>query len=146
MATYVKLKMSFDFLSKIEIFRFFDFQKLIFNRIINRGPCCYNWCWKQHIITVAGFQQNCCFSATNVDFSAFSFFIHAKIRKMMKKQHLCLKNNNFIVFQQNWCFVASVNIYSAMGIVGLITYFLSIFDANFAKNFKLFLKFCSWGW
>ena len=33
-----------------------------------------------------------------------------------------------------------------MGIVGLITYFLSIFDANFAKNFKLFLKFCSWGW
>ncbi len=146
MATYVEFKSTFDFLFKIEIFGFFDFQKMIFNRIINRGICCYNWCWKQHIIIFVDFQQNCCFSATNVDFSVFSSFIHARIRKVLKKQHLLLKNNNFVVFQQNWCYVASDNIYRTMETIELITYFLFIFDANFAKNFKLFLKFCSWDW
>ena len=101
MATYVEVKIIFDFLSKIEISRFFDFQNLIFNRTINRGPCCYNWCWKQHSIIVAHFQQKCCFLATNVDFSRFCTFIQVKIEIWMKKQQLLPKNNNFVVINNN---------------------------------------------
>ena len=59
--------------------RNFSSRKLFFSRIIGECPRCYKWCRKQHSIIVAGFQQNCCFSATNVDFSAFSSFIHAQI-------------------------------------------------------------------
>ena len=36
---------------------------------------CYKWCTKQHNITVAGFQQKCCFSATNVVFSLIFRFL-----------------------------------------------------------------------
>ena len=114
MATYVEVKIIFDFLSKIEISRFFDFQNLIFNRIINRGSCCYNWCWKQHSIIVAHFQQKCCFLATNIDFSGFCTFIQVKIEIWMKKQHLLPKNNTFVENQQQWYYVALHIIYSIM--------------------------------
>ena len=119
MATYRSLGINFDFLLKIEIFRFFGFLKLIFNRIINRGPWCYNWCWKHQSINVADFQQKCCFSATNDDFPALSTSMQVKIIIYMKKQHLLLENNIFVENRQQWHHVASSINYSIKGIVKL---------------------------
>ena len=112
MATYMMLKVDFQKLSEIEIFRKSKDFGLISTWIIIMCPWCYIWCWKQHSITVAGFQQNCCFSATNVDFSGFCTFIQVKIEIWMKKQHLLPKNNTFVENQQQWCYVVLHIIYS----------------------------------
>ena len=128
MATYMMLKVDFQKLSEIEIFRKSKDRGWMLIWIINMSPWCYIWCWKQHSIIVAHFQQKCCFSATNIDFSGFCTFIQVKIEIWMKKQHLLPKNNNFVVFQQNWCFVASGNIYSATETLRLIINFKIIWD------------------
>ena len=112
MATYMMLKVDFQKLSEIEIFRKSKDFGLISTWIIIMCPWCYIWCWKQHSIIVAGFQQKCCFSATNVDFSCKYYFIQAKIEKLTKKQHLLLKNNTFVEKKQQWCYVALHIIYS----------------------------------
>ena len=84
MVTYMMLKVDFQKLSEIEIFRKSkDFGLISTSMIIMCSWCCI-WCWKQHSITVAGFQQKCCFSATNVDFSCKYYFIQAKIEKLTK--------------------------------------------------------------
>ena len=85
MATHMKLKIDLQKVSKFEIFRNSRFRKLIFDRIISDCPRWYKWCWKQHSIIVADFQQKCCFSATNVDFSSFCAFIHVRTKVWMKK-------------------------------------------------------------
>ena len=97
-----------------ENFRNSSFWKLIFHRIIGECHWCYKWCRKQHSIIVAGFQQNCCFSATNVDFSGFCTFIQVKIEIWMKKQHLLPKNNIFVENQQQWCYVEGCRISSRL--------------------------------
>ena len=100
------LKVDFQQLSEIEIFRKSKDFGLILTWIIIMFAWWCIWCWKQHSITVARFQQKCCFSATNVDFSCKYYFIQAKIEKLTKKQHLLLKNNTFVENQQQWCYVA----------------------------------------
>ena len=82
--------------SKFEIFRNFWFRKLISNIIISKCPSCYKWYWKQHSISVAGFQQKCCFPATNFVFSGLCAFVHLKIKIWRKKQQLLLKDNIFV--------------------------------------------------
>ena len=96
MKTYMMLKVDFQKLSEIEIFRKSKDFGLIWTWIIIMCPWCCLWFWKQHSITVAGFQQKCCFSATNVDFSCKYCFIQTKIEKLTKKQHLLLKNNTIV--------------------------------------------------
>ena len=54
---------------------------------------CYIWCWKQHSIIVAHFQQKCCFSATNVVFSFKSRFLLEWMCIILKNQYLLPKNN-----------------------------------------------------
>ena len=88
------LKVDFQNLSTIEIFRKSKDREWMLIWTINMIPWCYIWCWKQHSIIVAGFQQNCCFSATNVDYSAFYFFIHAKSYKWWKKTTILLFSIN----------------------------------------------------
>ena len=105
MATYMMLKVDFQNLSEIAIFRKSKDRGWMLIWIINMSPWCYIWCWKQHSIIVAHFQQKCCFSATNVDFSGFCTFIQVKIEIWMKKQHLLPKNNTFVENQQQWCYV-----------------------------------------
>ena len=115
MATYVELKLNFQKLSEIEIFRNFHFQKQIMSAIIMECPRCYKWCWRQHSIIVADFQQKCCFSAPIVDIFRLFILIHVKIGNQTKKQHLLLENNNFVENQQQWCYVACSIKYSIMG-------------------------------
>ena len=105
MATYVELKLNFQILSEIEISRNFHFQNQILSGIIIECPWCYKWCWKQYSIIVAYFQQKCCFSAPNVDFSWLFILVHVKIGNQMKKQHLLPENNNFVENEQQWCSV-----------------------------------------
>ena len=112
MTTYMMLKVDFQKLSEIEIFRKSKDFGLIWTWIIIMCPWCWIWCWKQRSITVAGFQQKCCFSATNVDFPCKYCFIQAKIEKLTKKQHLLLKNNICVENEQQWCYVALYIIYS----------------------------------
>ena len=101
MATYMMLKVDFQKLSEIELFRKSKDFGLISTWIIIMCPWCYIWCWKQHSITVAGFQQNCCFSATNIDFSGFCTFIQVKIEIWMKKQHLSPKTTLLLKFSNS---------------------------------------------
>ena len=139
MATYVEFKINFDLLSKIEIFQNFSFRKLIFNRIINSGLWCYNWCWKHHSINVADFQQKCCFSATNYDSPALSTAMQLKIIIYMKKQHLLLKNNIFVENRQQCHHVASSISYIIKGTVKLIkspTHIFMIFYWYFWRTIK----------
>ena len=91
MAAYMMLKVDFQKLSEIEIFRKSKDFGLISTWIIIMCPWCYIWCWKQHSNTVAGFQQNCCFSTTNVDFSRFCTYIQVKIEIWMKNNICCWK-------------------------------------------------------
>ena len=131
MATYVELKLNFQKLSEIEIFRKSkDFGRILISIII-MCPWCYICCWKQHSIIVAGFQQKCCFSATNVDFSRFCTFIQVKIRIWMKKQHLLPKNNIFVENQQQWCHVALHIIYSIRTLRKPSICFAQFFDSCF---------------
>ena len=131
MTTYVELKLHFQKLSKIEIFRKSkDFRTILIPIIIMR-PWCHIWCWKQNSIIVAGFQQKCCFSATNVDFSCKYCFIQAKIEKLTKKQHLLLKNNTFVENQQQWCYVALHIIYSIRTLRNPSICFAQFFDSCF---------------
>ena len=67
-----------------------DFGRILISIII-MSLWCYICCCTQHSIIVTGFQQKCCFSATNIDFSCKYCFIQAKIEKLTKKQHLLLK-------------------------------------------------------
>ena len=115
MATYMMLNVDFQKLSEIEIFRKSKDFGLISTWIIIMCPWCYIWCWKQHSITVAGFQQNCCFSATNVVFSFKFRFLLEWMYRILKNQHLLPKNNNFVENQQPWCYVAFRIKYSIMG-------------------------------
>ena len=129
MATYVMLKAHFQKLSKIDIFwKSKDFE-LNFSWIFNMCTWCYIWCCKQHSIIVAGFQQKCCFSAPNVDFSWLFILIHVKIGNQTKKQHLLLENNNFVENQQQWCFVAPSIIYSIRIIQKPISCFAHFFES-----------------
>ena len=131
MATYVELKINFQKLSEIEIFRKSkDFGRILISIIII-SPWCYICCCKQHSIIVAGFQQKCCFSATNVDFSCKYCFIQAKIEKLTKKQHLLLKNNTFVENQQQWCYVALHIIYSIRILLNPSKRFAQFFDSCF---------------
>ena len=118
MATYMMLKVDFQKLSEIEIFRKSKNFGLILTWIIIMCSWWCFWCWKQHSIIVAVLQQKCCFSATNVDFSCKYCFIQAKTEKLTKKQHLLLKNNIFVENQQQWCYVAFIIKYSIMGTWG----------------------------
>ena len=133
MAVYVRLKSHFQKLSEIEIFRKSKDFGLILIWMINMCLWCYIWCWKQHSIIVADFQQKCCFSATNVDFSCFYTFIHRKIRKLMKKQHLLPKNNNFVENQQQWCYIVLRIIYSIKTLRKPSIWFAQFFDSRFCR-------------
>ena len=94
-------------------------------------PWCYIWCYKQQRIIVAYFQQKCCFSATNVDFSGFCTFIQVKIEIWMKKQHLLPKNNTFDENQQQWCYVVLCIIYSIRTLRKPSICFAQFFDSCF---------------
>ena len=131
MATYVKLKINFQKLTEIEIFRKTKDFGRIWISIIIIGFWCYICCWKQHSITVADLQQKCCFSATNVDFSCKYCFIQAKIEKLTKKQHLLLKINTFVENQQQWCYVALHIIYSIRTLRNPSKCFAQFFDSCF---------------
>ena len=140
MATYVELKFNFQNLSEIEIFRNSkDFRMILISIIIMRSWC-YIWCCKQHSIIVAGFQQKCCFSAQNVDFSWLFISIHVKIGNQTKKQHLLPENNNFVENQQQWYFVAPPIIYSIRIIQKPIRYFPQFFDSCFGRIPWEFIK------
>ena len=116
---------------KIDVFwKSKDFE-LNFNWIFNMCTWCYIWCCKQCSIIVAGFQQKCCFSASNVDFSWLFILIHVKIGNQTKKQHLLPENNNFVENQQQWCFVAPHIIYSIRIIQKPIRCFAHFFDSCF---------------
>ena len=127
------LKVHFQKLSKIKIFRKSKDFGLILIWIINMCTWCYIWCWKQHSIIVADFQQKCCFSAPNVDFSWLFILIHVKIGNQTKKQHLLPENNNFVENQQQWCFVAPLIIYSIRIIQNPIRCFAQFFDSRFGR-------------
>ena len=133
MATYMMLKVDFQNLSEIEIFRKSKDFGLVSTWIIIMCPWCCIWCWKQHSITVAGFQQKCCFSATNVDFSCLFILIHVKIGNQTKKQHLLPENNNFVENQQQWCSVAPPIIYSIRIIQNPIRCFAQFLDSCFGR-------------
>ena len=133
MATYMILKVHFQKLSEIEIFRKSKDFGLILNWIINMCPWCYIWCCRQHSIIVAHFQQKCCFSATNVDFSCLFILIHVKIGNQTKKQHLLPENNNFVENQQQWCSVAPPIIYSIRIIQNPIRCFAQFLDSCFGR-------------
>ena len=134
MATYVELKFHFQKLSEIEIFRKSkDFRMILISIIIMR-PWCYIWCWKQHSIIFADFQQKCCFSAPNVDFSWLFILVHVKIGIQTKKQHLLLENNNFIENQQQWYSVAPPDIYSIRIIQKHIRCFAQFFAWKFTEG------------
>ncbi len=105
MATYMMLKVDFQKLSQIEIFRKSKDFGLILISIINMCIWCYIWCCKPHSMIVAHFQQKCCFSATNDNFSWLFILIQVKIENQTKKQHLLPKSNNFVENQQQWCYV-----------------------------------------
>ena len=145
MATYMMLKVDFQKLSEIEIFRKSKDFGLISTWIIIMCPWCYIWCWKQHSITVAGFQQNCCFSATNVDFSGFCTFIQVKIEIWMKKQHLLPKNNIFVENEQQWCYVAfSIN-YSNRDLCWLFCW-KSGFESQKIEKSRFWTESQKWFW
>ena len=133
MATYVELKINFQKLSEIEIFRKSKLCGVMLICSINTCPWCYIWCCKQHIIIVAGFQQKCCFPAPNVDFSWLFMLIYVKIGNQTKKQHLLPENNNFVENQQQWCFVVPPIIYSIRIIQKPIRCFAHFFDSCFGR-------------
>ena len=133
MATYMMLKVDFQNLSEIEIFRKSKDRGWMLIWIINMSIWCYIWCWKQHIIIVAHCQQKCCFSATNVDFSGVCTFIQVKIEIWMKKQHLLPKNNIFIENQQQWYYVVLYIIYSIRTFRKLSVCFAQFFDSCFCR-------------
>ena len=148
MATYVELNIHFQKLSEFQIFRKSKVFGLILIWIIIMCPWCYIWCWKQHSIIVAGFQQKCCFPTPNVDFSCLFIFVHVKIRNQTKKQHLLPKNNTFVENQQQWCYVALSIIYSIRIIKKPIAYFALFFDScfwqipgEFTKEIHFFIFF-----
>ena len=129
MATYVELKVHFQNLSKIEIFRKCKDRGWMLIWIINMSPWCYIWCWKQHSIIVAHFQQKCCFSETNVDFSGFCTFIQVKIKIWMKNNICCWKTTFLLKISNNdvmlccTSFIASrssENLVYALPIFGLV--------------------------
>ena len=101
MPTYMMLKVDFQNLSKIEIFRKSKDFGLILTWIIIMFPWWCIWCWKQHSITVAAFQQNCCFSETNVDFLGFCTFIQVKIEIWMKNNICCRKTTLLLKISNN---------------------------------------------
>ena len=119
--------------------RIFDIYNLFTNitfvlRMLTFGHLwswCYKWYAGQHNITVAGFQQKCCFSATNVDFSCKYCFIQAKIERLTKKQHLLLQNNTFVENQQQWCYFALHIIYSIRTLRNPSIWFAQFFDSYF---------------
>ena len=133
MATYMELKLNFQKLSEIEIFRNFHFQNQILSAIIMECPWCYKWCWKQHNIIVAYFQQKCCFSAPNVDFSWLFTLVHVKNWKSNEKQHLLPENNNLVENEQQWYYVAPPIIYSTRIIQNLIRCFAQFFHSRFGR-------------
>ena len=131
MVTYMKLKINFQKLSEIEIFRKSkDFGRILTSMIIisTWGYIC---CCEQHSIIVAVLKQKCCFSATNVDFSCKYCFVQVKIEKWTKKQHLLLKNNNFVENQQQWCYVVCSIKYSIRTLRKLSICFAQFFDSCF---------------
>ena len=140
MATYLELKLHFQKLSEIEIFRKSKRCGVVLIWIINTCLWCYIWCCKQHIIIVADFQQKCCFSAPNVDFSWLFILIHVKIGNQTKKQHLLPENNNFVENQQHWCFVAPHIIYTIRIIQKPIRCFAHFFDSWFWRIHWEFTK------
>ena len=129
----MKLKLHFQKLSEIEIFRNSKNFRMILISIITMSPWCYIWCWKQHSIIVADFQQKCCFSAPNVDFSYLFILIHVRFENQTKKQHLLPENNNFVENQQQLCFVALPIIYNIRIIQKPIRCFAQFFDSHFGK-------------
>ncbi len=133
MATYVRLKLHFQKLSKIEIFRKSKDFGLILIWIIIICLWCYIWYCKQHSIIVAAFQRKCCFSAPNVDFLWLFILIRVKIGNQTKKQHLLPENNNFVENQQQWCFVAPHIIYTITIIQKPIRCFAHFFDSCFGR-------------
>ena len=133
MATYMILKIHFQKLSEIKNFRKSNDFGLVLIWIINMCPWCYIWCCRQHSIIVAHFQQKCCFSATNVDFSCLFILIHVKIGNQAKKQHLLPENINFVENQQQWCFVAPHIIYTITIIQKPIRCFAHFFDSCFER-------------
>ena len=91
---YGKLKFHFQKLSEIEIFRKSKDFGLVLIWIITTCLWCYIWCCKQHSIIVAGFQQKCCSSAPNVNFSIFAWikqYLHEKSTFIAEKQHFSWK-------------------------------------------------------
>ena len=135
MTTYVELKLHFQKLSEIEIFRKSKDFRIILISNITMCPWCYIWCCKQHSIIVAGFQQKCCFSASDVHFSWLFILIHVKIGNQTKKQHLLRMpgNNNFVGNQQQWCLVAPPIIYSIRIIQNPMRCFAQFFDSRFGR-------------
>ena len=131
MATYMMLKVDFQKLSEIEIFRKSKDHGWMLIWVINKSTWCYIWCWKQHSIIVTHCQEKCCFSAANVDFSGFCKFIQIKIEIWMKKQHLLPKNNTFVENQQQWCYVVLHIIYSIRTLRKPSVCFAQLFDLCF---------------
>ena len=117
----------------IEIFRKSKDLKMILISIIIMRPWCYIRCCKQHSIIVTDFQQKCCFSEPNVDFSWLFILFHVKIGNQSKKQHLLPENNNFVENQQQWCLVAPLIIYSIRITQNPIRCFAQFFDSRFGR-------------
>ena len=133
MTTYVGLKLHFQKLSEIEIFRKSKGCGVVLIWIISMCPWCYIWCCNQHSIIVAGFQQKCCFSAPNVGFLWLFILIHVKIGNQTKKQYLLPENNNFVENQQQCCFVDPPIIYTIRIIQKPIRCFAHFFDSCFGR-------------
>ena len=131
MAAYMMLKVDFQNLSEIEIFRKSKDRGWMLIWIINMSPWCYIWCWKQHSIIVAHFQQKCCFLVINVGFSGFCTFIQVKIKIWMEKQHLLPKNSNYVENQQQWRYVALRIIYIIRTLQNPSICFAQFFDSCF---------------
>ena len=92
MPAYVDLRVHFQKMFKIEIFPKVQCWSLVLIWIINTCPWCYKWSTKQHSSIAAHFQQKCCFSVTNVDFSCFCTFIQINI--CCRKTTFLLKMGN----------------------------------------------------
>ena len=145
MATYMMLKVDFQNLSEIEIFRKSKDRGWMLIWIINMSPWCYIWCWKQHSIIVADFQQKCCFSATNVVFSFKSRFLLEWTYRIPKNQYLLPKNNIFVENEQQWCYVAfSIN-YSNMSLCWLFCW-KSGFESQKIEKSRFWTESQKWFW
>ena len=143
MATYVELKFHFQKLSEIEIFRKSKNFRMILISIIRMRPWCYIWCWKQHSIIVASFQQKCCFSALNIDFSWLFTLVHVKIGNQTKNNICCRKTTILLKMGNNDLLLLHLSIIAPRSsktlsddLLDFFTHVLEGFLGNLLKKLK----------